>query len=214
MRPALLEALRAERFAVSVMTPEEALAGLEVSRLDASAPDAIVVDAPSSRRLEICKLLRPRTAARLLLVGEASAADAADCLEHGADDFVSHPERAREVAARVRACLRRSAPRRPAPEVVYSMGPVTIDLDRHEVRVNDRPVHLPIKQFRLLELLLSHPGQVLTTRVIVRELWGGTDDVGVNTLQAQVARLRAALGDESVGSRIQSVPGLGYTFRR
>jgi len=205
-RPALVEALQAEHYSVSVTRPEDGLGAADQAA-------AIVVDAPMSRRIEICRAIRQRSAAPLLVVGEASAADAADCLEAGADDFVSHPERPREVAARVRARLRRWTATA-VPSHIVTVGPVTMDLDRHEVTVAGRPVHLPIKQFRLLELLLQHPDQVLPVQTIVSRLWDQDGPVGANTLQAHVARLRAALGDSAVAAQVQSVPGLGYIFRR
>ena len=210
-RPALVEALEFEHYAVAVTGPDGAL-GTRDTPGEARRAAAIVVDVPLSLRLDICRALRQQSSAPLLVVGEPSAPDAAECLEAGADDFVCHPERPREVAARVRARLRRWPGSAPASNVL-SVGPVTMDLDRHEVAVEGRPVYLPIKQFRLLELLLQHPDQVLPTQTIVSRLWGPADGVGANTLQAHVARLRAALGDPAA-SRVQSVPGLGYIFRR
>jgi len=189
------------------MNPEQAL---EV--VTARGPDAVVVDAPSSRRVEVCCLLRALTSAAIVVLGEPGAPDAAECLDRGADDYVTHPERPREIAARVRARLRRAPVA--GPRRVITVDQISLDLDRHEVTVGGRPVHLPLKQFRLLELLLSHPGQVMTAGTIAERVWGPAEPIGANTLQAQVARLRSALGDEGLAARIRSVPGLGYTFRR
>ena len=206
-RAGLVEALRAERYEVEVVEPGEAF---EV--VAAQGPDAVVVDVPVGRRVEVCRHLRGMTSAAVVVLGEPGAADAAECLDRGADDYVAHPERPREIAARVRARLRRAPPS--GPRRVLTVGHLRVDLDRHEVTVGGRPVHLALKQFRLLELLLSHPGQVLTSGTIAERVWGLAEPIGANTLQAQVARLRSALGDEEVASRIRSVPGLGYTFRR
>lgn len=206
-RPSLVEALRAEGYDVDVVVPEQ---GPE--RVTARGPDAVVVDIPPSRRPEVCCRLRASTTAAIVVMGEAGGIDAADCLDRGADDYITHPERPREIAARVRARLRRAPPA--GPRRILTWDALSLDLDRHEVVVAGRPVHLPLKQFRLLELLLSHPGQVLTTGTIAERVWGPAEPIGANTLQAQVARLRAALGDEELATRIRSVPGLGYTFRR
>ena len=206
-RLGLVEALRAEQYQVDVFPPDDALE-LVATR----GADAVVVDAPASQRTEVCRRLRELTSAAIVVIGEPGGTDAAECLDRGADDYVSHPERPREIAARVRARLRRAPPT--APRRVLTFGQLCVDLDRHEVTVGGRPVHLALKQFRLLELLLSHPGQVLTTGTIAERVWGLAEPIGANTLQAQVARLRSALGDEEVASRIRSVPGLGYTFRR
>ncbi|HET6809394.1 MAG TPA: response regulator transcription factor [Acidimicrobiales bacterium] len=206
-RLALVEALRAERYEVEVVEPHQAL-----ETVASRGPDALVVDAPSSGRVEVCRRLRELTSAAIVVLGEPGGGDAAECLDRGADDYVAHPERPREIAARVRARLRRAPPT--GPRRVLNVGELSVDLDRHEVTVGGRAVHLALKQFRLLELLLSHPGQVLTSGTIAERVWGPAEPVGANTLQAQVARLRSALGDEEVASRIRSVPGLGYTFRR
>lgn len=206
-RLGLVEALRAERYQVEVVEPGRAL-----ELLAARGADAVVVDAPSSRRVEACLRLRELTSAAIVVLGEPGGSEAAECLDRGADDYVAHPERPREIAARVRARLRRAPPA--GPRRVIVVGNLCLDLDRHEVSVDGRPVHLALKQFRLLELLLSHPGQVLTSGTIAERVWGLAEPIGANTLQAQVARLRSALGDEEVASRIRSVPGLGYTFRR
>jgi two-component system response regulator RegX3 len=89
-----------------------------------------------------------------------------------------------------------------------------MDLDRHHVEVNGRRVILPLKQFRLLELLMSHAGQVVSNRSIVDHVWGPLERVDRNTVQAHVARLRQTLGDEEVARRVRAVPGVGYTFPR
>lgn len=206
-RVSLVEALRAERYHVDVVGPDQA-----VEQVASRAPDAVVVDAPVSRRVDVCRQLRASTAAAIVVIGDPSGPDATECLDRGADDYIVHADRPREIVARIRARLRRAPPG--GSRRVVAAGDVVLDLDRHEVTVAGRAVHLPLKQFRLLELLLSHPGQVLTARTIAERVWGPADPIGANTLQAQVARLRSALGDEEVAARIRSVPGLGYTFRR
>jgi two-component system response regulator RegX3 len=194
-------------YRVVVVTPEEGL-----RQLLGPGADAVVVDTASSRRVMLCHSLRRQTGVPILVIGDPTGTDAADCLEQGADDYLIHPERPRELVARVRARLRRA----PAagPRHIVTVSGVVLDLDRHEVSVGGRPVHLPLKQFRLLELLLTHAGQILPVGTIIDKLWGPAGQVGANTLQAQVARLRAALDDEDVATRIRAVPGLGYTFRR
>lgn len=196
--------------------------------LDAMLPglegayDAVLVDRAPGERVPVCSRLRAVARLPILVIGDPGGADAPACLDAGADDYLAHPERAHEVAARLRARLRRS-PGPGRPSHIIEAGGARIDLDRHEVRIRSgaagsaeetRTVELPLKQFRLLELLVTHAGQVLTTRAIVEHVWGPLERVDRNTVQAHVARLRRTLGDEELAHRIRAVPGIGYTFPR
>lgn len=174
---------------------------------------AVLVDLPAGERVYLCARLRGATDVPVLVLGDTSGSDAPACLDAGADDYMSHPERLHEVAARVRARMRRAPVAGPGERLLHCGG-ITMDLDRHNVEVEGRLVILPLKQFRLLELLLTHAGQVVSNRAIVEHVWGPLERVDRNTVQAHVARLRQTLGNEEVARRIRAVPGVGYTFPR
>lgn len=210
-RVALRQFLSEEIGEVSVMSPD----GNPDRVLDAARDgyQAVLVDLPAGERVYLCARIRGGSSVAVLVLGDTNGSDAAACLDAGADDYLTHPERLHEVAARVRARMRRAPASGPAGRRLESAG-VSMDMDRHEVEVDGRLVILPLKQFRLLELLLSHAGQVVSNRVIVDHVWGPLERVDRNTVQAHVARLRQTLDNEEVARRIRAVPGVGYTFPR
>lgn len=200
----------------SELGPVDACSGTvqeALDRLGAHPYGAVLVDVLPDDRISACARVRQKTNIPLLVIGDADGNDAAACLDAGADDYLTHPERTHEVAARVRARLRRT-PLPTGNTRTLEAGGVRMDLDRHEVDVGGRVVHLPLKQFRLLELLMTNAGQVLTSRTIIENVWGPLETVDRNTVQAHVARLRQTLGDAEIAQRIRAVPGIGYTFPR
>ncbi|HVA43387.1 MAG TPA: response regulator transcription factor [Acidimicrobiales bacterium] len=210
-RVALRQFLSEELGEVAVVANDS---GLETLMAGGSeAYDAVVVDVPSGERLYLCARLRAIITAPVVVLGDADGADAPACLDAGADDYLANPERIHEVAARLRALWRR-APHPEQPARVIEAGGVRVDLDRYEVAIGGRPVAMPLKQFRLLELLVANAGRVVSSRAIVEHVWGPLERVDRNTVQAHVARLRQTLGSEDLGQRIRALPGIGYTFPR
>jgi two-component system response regulator RegX3 len=205
--------LRREGFEVAVAgTGPDGLA-----EFDRAGADLVLLDLmlPGLSGLEVCRELRARSDVPIImLTAKDSEVDKVVGLELGADDYVTKPFSARELAARMRAVLRR---RGGEPDVsatgVVEHGPVRLDIDRHVVTVNGTVVNLPLKEFELLELLLRNAGRVLTRGQLIDRVWG-SDYVGdTKTLDVHVKRLRAKV--EPVPSRPQhllTVRGLGYKF--
>jgi two-component system response regulator RegX3 len=144
--------------------------------------------------------------------------DAVVGLEVGADDYVTKPFRLRELIARVRAALRRI----PAtddtghdnPDVI-EVGDVRVDAARHEVYVRGVPVALPLKEFELLELLMTNAGRVLTRDVLIDRVWGPNYFGDTKTLDVHVKRLRSKIEvDPANPSRLVTVRGVGYRYER
>ncbi|HUZ44855.1 MAG TPA: response regulator transcription factor [Acidimicrobiales bacterium] len=210
-RVALRQFLSEELGDVIVVVNDDSLEALTAE--GALTYDAVVVDLPPGERLYLCARLRALTTVPVLVLGDASGADAPACLDAGADDYLADPERIHEVAARLRALWRR-APHPGQPVRVIEAGGIRVDLDRHEVAIAGTRVAMPLKQFRLLELLVANAGQVVSSRAIVEHVWGPLERVDRNTVQAHVARLRQTLGDDDVAQRIRAVPGIGYTYPR
>jgi two-component system, OmpR family, alkaline phosphatase synthesis response regulator PhoP len=131
-------------------------------------------------------------------------------LELGADDYVSKPFNPREVVARVRAVLRR-AQGEPAPPKMLQVGEVTIDLDAHQVEVDDQAVHLTRTEFALLRALAEQPGHALTRQELIEEGLGYSYEGLERTVDSHIKNLRRKL--DEAGCRaplIETVFGVGY----
>jgi two-component system, OmpR family, response regulator RegX3 len=136
-------------------------------------------------------------------------------LELGADDYVTKPFSAAELAARVRAVLRRTdaGPPESADGDVLEIGDVRMELARHEASVGGRALELTVKEFELLRMLLEHAGRVVTREQLVREVWDTSWLGSTKTLDVHVSGLRRKLGDDPAAPRyIRTVRGVGFRF--
>jgi two-component system response regulator RegX3 len=211
-RELLSRALTDAGFVVeSVATGHDALAAF-----DAVRPAVVLMDAglPDASGLDVCCALRERGRGRvpIIMVGaHDSELEAVVGLELGADDYVTKPLRLREVVARVRARLRWAGgvDERPFASETLVVGPVRMDPARHEVTVGGRPVALPLKEFGILEVLLTYAGQVVTRATLLDRVWGSDYYGDGKTLDVHVARLRSKLAG---GRWIVTVRGVGYRF--
>jgi two-component system, OmpR family, response regulator RegX3 len=212
---ALLVGLEREGFDVAV-----ARDGAEaLEQFDAVAPDLVLLDLmlPKVSGIDVCRAIRAKSAVPIIMVtAKSSEIDTVVGLEVGADDYVTKPYRMRELVARMRAALRRSPVPGPSPDaadVVYEVGDVRLDPDRHEVVIRGERVALPLKEFELLEILLAEAGRVLTRDVLIDRVWGH-DYVGdTKTLDVHVKRLRNKVEhDPSRPTRIVTIRGLGYKY--
>ena len=215
--PALVDALEyglsAEGFDIVATTDgEQSLKLFERER-----PDLILLDVmlPGMPGTEVCKRIRAGSAVPIiLLTAKDTEIDKVVGLELGADDYVTKPFSMRELAARVRAVLRRGGdwdlPDMGAPLEVLG---VRIDPERYEVFVRGKPVELPPKEFSLLELLVRNAGRVLTRDLIIDRIWGA-DYVGdTKTLDVHIKRLRGRIElDPHEPELICTVRGVGYKF--
>ncbi len=179
-------------------------------------PDLVLVDLmlPGIDGLEVCGRLRAneRTAgiALVMLTAKSSEPDRVVGLEMGADDYVTKPFSPRELAARVKAVLRRTSPQKPNNDLVR-YGALTVDSTRHEVTCGGRGVTLTATEFRLLHLLASRPGRVFSRAEIIDGALGRDIVVLDRTVDVHVMSLRRKLGP--CGHWIETVRGFGYKFR-
>jgi two-component system, OmpR family, response regulator RegX3 len=211
---ALTLGLSREGFSVEVA--RDGSEALEV--FDAVRPDVVLLDLmlPKLSGVDVCRHIRARSTVPIIMVtAKDSEVDAVVGLEVGADDYVTKPYRLRELVARVRAVLRRSTGREdgdPSAEVL-EVGDVTLNPGRHEVTVRSQVVALPLREFELLELLLTNAGRVLTRDVLIDRVWGH-DYVGdTKTLDVHIKRLRSKIEpDPSNPTRITTIRGLGYRY--
>ncbi len=179
-------------------------------------PDLVLVDLmmPGIDGLEVCRRLRSdtRTAAipLIMLTAKSSESDRIVGLELGADDYVTKPFSPRELAARVKAVLRRSSPQT-APTTVIRRGELTIDLIRCEVSYEGRSIVLTASEFRLLHFMATHPGQVFSRSELIDSALGREVSVVDRTIDVHITGLRKKLG--GCGEWIETVRGFGYRYR-
>jgi DNA-binding response OmpR family regulator len=168
-------------------------------RVKATPPDLILLDLmlPGMDGLLVCQALRgdPSTAAIpiIMLTARGDEAERIAGLELGADDYVTKPFSPRELTARVGALLRRVQRAAPPPGTVLSYGPLTIDVERHTVRVDGADVRLTAKEFLLLQYLVEHRGRVLSRDLLLSDVWGYQYTGGTRTVDVHVRRLREKL---------------------
>ncbi len=174
-------------------------------------PDAIILDLvlPDRSGIEVCRELRTWTDAPIILVSAVGEEDEKiAALDAGADDYVTKPFAIGELLARLRAALRRAG--NPG-EPVLTVGPITVDLEKHTVSVAGKAVHLTPHEFRLLSLLAQNEGKLLTHRSILREVWGPAYGDESNYLHVYVSQLRHKLEPDPARPRfLLTEPGAGY----
>jgi two-component system response regulator MprA len=209
LRAALRRALTLAGHEVEVAADgEEGLA-----RIADRPPDAVVLDLglPGLDGLEVCRRLRAGgdRVPVLMLTARDAVEDRIDGLDAGADDYLVKPFDVGELAARLRALLRRTG----ADDGQLAFHELRLDPARHGVVVGDRLAELTRTEYQLLELLMRHPRQVLTHDVIYARVWGYDFGPASNALRVYVGYLRRKL--EQVGARplIATVHGVGYVLR-
>ena len=177
-----------------------------LTRADQDEVDLLVLDLglPGMDGLDVCRRLRrvrPDVPV-LMLTARTDEVDFVVGLDAGADDYVAKPFRLAELLARVRALLRRSAPD------ALEVGGVRMDLAGHRVLIEGTEVGLANKEFELLRVLLSRPGQVVSREEILREVWNDPELKGSKTLDMHMSWLRRKIGS----SRIATIRGVGFRF--
>ncbi|NJL24399.1 MAG: response regulator transcription factor [Calothrix sp. SM1_5_4] len=153
--------------------------------------------------------LLPRIKGRLpeaklmILSAINTAAEKASLLDSGADDYLAKPYHAGELVARVRALLRRSAPR-------LGIANVSLDLENRTMTVEGVEIPLTNKEFTLLKTLVRTPGKVFSKAFLYREVWGVSCDIESNVIEATVNKLRRRLKECGAGVEIRNMRNAGY----
>jgi DNA-binding response OmpR family regulator len=215
---AILQGLRdnLEFEGYQVFTAADGIAGMELIRKH--DPHLIVLDLmlPRLSGYELCRKLRAEGVHTpiLMLTARGEEADRVLGLDLGADDYVTKPFSVRELMARVRALLRRSAPGADLPNEI-EFGDVRVDFVRYEAFRAGRKVDLTRKEFGLLRLLAAKEGAVVTRDELLEKVWGYDATPTTRTVDNHLAALRAKLEqDAAEPCHLVTVHGVGYKFVR
>jgi two-component system response regulator RegX3 len=205
--------LRKEGFEVGVA--ESGQAGID--DFERNGADLILLDLmlPGLSGTEVCRQIRSKSQVPIImLTAKDTEIDKVVGLELGADDYVTKPYSSRELIARINAVMRRS--QNPDVEIengIIAIGPVRLDVDRHQMSLDGKVVALPLKEFELLEFLMRNSGRVLTRTQLIDRVWGSDYFGDTKTLDVHIKRLRAKIEvDPANPVFIQTVRGLGYKF--
>jgi DNA-binding response OmpR family regulator len=209
IRALVAAALKKERFRVREHSDGRGF----LSSLATDRPDLLVLDVmlPDTDGFEICRRIRADRALSsipvIILTARAEEADRILGLELGADDYVVKPFSPKELAARVKAVLRRAAPETARARIDAGDG-LIIDTDTVEAFMGAQRLELTQAEFRILQLLASRTGWVFSREKILDYLWGNEKNVTDRSVDVHVKHLRDKLGDR--GGRIVNVRGIGY----
>lgn len=185
--------------------------------LENKIPDLLILDLmlPDIDGFEICKHLKKRDEWEdipiIMLTAKEDETDKVLGLELGADDYVTKPFSPRELVARVKAVLRRKATE-PKTALVEIGDVITIDSDKHEVKLLGKKIDLTSAEFKILYFLASKPGWVFSREKILDYLWGQEKAVVDRTIDVHVRHLREKLSVH--GNLIKNVRGIGYKLEK
>ena len=224
MRPALILFVDDEKAIQRTMVPLLRSRGYTVTTaetgkdalaaIDAERPDLVVLDLglPDMDGTVVCERIRARSDVPILILSaRLTEPDKIAALDRGADDYITKPFSPEELLARVRAALRRALGQEQAVRGQLTAGSIAIDLERRDVMVDGREVHLTPKEFDLLSLLAARAGQVVTHRAILRAIWGPHSVDQPEHLRVLVGQLRKKIEDDPARpTRLLTEPWVGY----
>ncbi len=177
-------------------------------------PDLIILDLnlPVLGGLEVCRLLRTRPATAktpiIMLTARTTESDRVQGLDAGADDYIIKPFSPRELAARVRAVMRRGRPEEAGPPPIYRGKHLVADFDAVSIAVDGEQIRLTRREYELLKYLVENRNRVLSRDRLLERVWGYDRMIETRAVDVHVGRLRGKLG--AAGKQIETVVGLGY----
>ncbi len=211
LRSALTRALRLEGYDVDAASNGQ----VAYQVIQDEPPDAVVLDVmmPEMDGLTLCRQIRRDglDLPVLVLTARHLVSDKVSGLDAGADDYVVKPFALEELLARLRALLRRTSV--PSGSPVLQVADLVLDPTTREVTRGDRELFLTRTEFALLELLMQHPGQVLTREVIFERVWGCDLSGSSNSLDVYIGYLRRKTEEGGSARLIRTVRGVGYVLK-
>jgi len=210
VREAIVAALESSGY--RVITAVDGQEGLE--RLISERPDLVLLDLmlPKIHGMDVCAAIREHSEVPVvMLTGLAAEDDRVEGLTRGADDYITKPFRARELAARVRAVLRRSRHWSSDDREEITVGDLSVRPAAREARLHDERVALTPKEFDLLEYLARNAGRAVSRDRLLERVWGSDEYIDARTLDVHIRWLREKLEvDPSDPKRLLTIRGQGY----
>ena len=187
--------------------------------LDDELPDLVILDIglPGIDGYEVCRRIREfsQQIAVIIVTGMGEEESKLKGFEVGADDYITKPFHATELAARVKAVLRRTASTATLGQPIFRCEDLIVDFSRHMVEVGGKEVTLTGTEYYLLSYLAQNAGYVLTTNDILRNVWGEEYKDDIALAQVTISRLRQKLGDDARNPKyIFTRSGIGYIMKK
>jgi two-component system phosphate regulon response regulator PhoB len=171
---------------------------------------------PDGSGLDLCREIKSdkdkSSTPIIILTAKDDEVDKVVGFELGADDYVTKPFSVRELILRIKAVLKRGTEKKETLEVQRQFGELTMDIDSHEVFVNNEQIILTALEFRLLRQLVDRRGRVQSRDQLLSDVWGYSAEVTTRTVDTHIKRLREKLG--TMGKYVQTIRGVGYKFSR
>ncbi len=170
---------------------------------------------PDGDGFEVVRRIREHSGTPIIVLSaRGGETDKVNALDLGADDYMTKPFGIDELLARIRVALRHVARPGTGAEPRITSGELVVDLERREVTVADRAIHLTPTEYDLLKVFVTNPNKVLTDRMLLQQVWGPDYGDESHYLHVYVARLRRKIeGDPQDPSHLITEPGVGYRFR-
>lgn len=192
----------------------DGIEGLEKAKI--YNPDLILLDLmmPKMFGTDVCKEIRKNSNVPIImLTAKGEVIDRIVGLEIGADDYITKPFSPREVVTRIKTVLRRSGSNETTKKNnVIIQGSLKIDIESHEVYINNNLINITPKEMSIFYMLASNPGKTLTREYILSEIWGYDYFGDTRVVDTQIKRLRKKISDFEVDWEIKSIYGVGYKF--
>ena len=190
-----------------------------ISLAKENKPDLVLLDLmlPGMDGFDVCKEIKRNTETRktaiIMLTAKGEEIDKILGLELGADDYITKPFSIRELLARVKAVLRRSANVKTEEINVFESGHLNVNFERHEVKVNGEKVDMTLKEFELLEILIKNRGKILQRETLLDKVWGYEYIGETRTVDVHIRYLRKKIEKDDKNPKfIETIRGVGYRF--
>jgi two-component system KDP operon response regulator KdpE len=215
--PSMVRTLRTNLRGHGFQVETAETAGDAIASYERRPPDLVVLDLnlPDGDGFEIVRRIREHSGTPIIVLSaRGGERDKVSALDLGADDYMTKPFGIDELLARIRVALRHVARPTAGTERRIRSGDLVVDLERREVTVAGRDIHLTPTEYDLLKVFLTNANKVLTDRMLLQQVWGPDYGDESHYLHVYVARLRRKIEDDPQAPKhLTTEPGVGYRFR-